>query len=269
MPGIRVAALWVYPVKACRAVSMDRARVGRRGLDDDRRFMVIDPDGTFLSQRTEPRLATVTTIVDDGVLRLSADGHASVAVPCAPTSRERRPVRVHSSYASSAWSMGTEAARFLSEVLGRAAELVKMPDDEERRVAAKHAPEGALVSFADAFPLLLTSSTSLDDLSERAGTPIPMARFRPNVVVSGAAPYDEDRWSRLRIGDVFFRAPKLCDRCVVTTTDQLSGARGPEPLRTLATYRAWDGAVWFGTNLVPESEGDVAVGDHVEVVDRR
>jgi uncharacterized protein YcbX len=162
---------------------------------------------------------------------------------------------------------GEEAARWASALLGAPASIVFMPDDVERPVRPDFAKAGDHVSFADAFPLLVATTASLDDLNARLDRPLPMNRFRPNVVVDGCAPWAEDGWRHARVGPVPLRLPKPCDRCVVTTTDQRTGERGVEPLRTMATFRKIEGKVYFGVNAVPDARGSIAVGDPVTVLE--
>jgi uncharacterized protein len=207
---------------------------------------------------------------------VSAAGHGEVELPLVSDAGD--PARV------TVWGDEVEAlahregSAWLAAFLGRDARLVYMPEGALRRVSPARSRPGDVVSFADGYPLLLASEASLVDLGQRiasnGGSPVPMTRFRPNVVVSGAPPWDEDTWSTLTLGQLSFRAPKLCDRCVITTIDPATGEAHNEPLRTLATFRRWASAsgsmgVWFGVNLVPDGEGTLAVGDPVVVTARR
>jgi uncharacterized protein YcbX len=158
---------------------------------------------------------------------------------------------------------GMDAAQWFSEHLGHPARLVRLADDDARPLASSSAQPGDRVSFADGFPFLLISRASLDELNRRLSLPVAMERFRPNIVVAGCEPHDEDGWHRLSIGEVVFRVAKPCARCVVVTVDQATGERGREPLRTLSTYRTVDGQVHFGQNLIHEGRGVVRVGDPV------
>jgi hypothetical protein len=156
-----------------------------------------------------------------------------------------------------------EATSLLSKHLGRDVRLVYMPGDSQRPVDPQRGRPGDLVSFADAYPLLMISEESLASLNERLAEPLPMERFRPNVVVAGGDAHAEDALGAFRIGDVAFRNVKPCDRCTVTTVDPETGERGREPLKTLAEYRKWDGQVWFGTNLIHDGRGTLSVGDPI------
>lgn len=274
---MRVASLHVYPVKSCRGIDVARWDVGPRGLSLDRRFMIVRdiPEcGEFMTQRETPALARVSVRLDPGWLALSAEGHGEVCVPLSPPEIRaggedlgpgRRRVQVWESTVD-AVDCGDEAARWLTAFTGERASLVYMPDDVERAVSPDHALPGDIVGFADGFPLLLTTIASLDDLAARVGAPVPMDRVRPNVVVEGAGPWDEDRWQRVRVGAIPLRVAKPCGRCVVIATDQRTGARGVEPLRTLASFRTKRGAALFGQNCIPDAAGAIAVGDPVEVL---
>jgi uncharacterized protein YcbX len=260
-----VRALFVYPVKSCRGIALDRADVEARGLRYDRRWMIVDGAGTFVTQRTEPRLTGIEVTVEERRERLvlATPGRRALHLPLAPREGESVRVRVWRDEVV-ALHAGEKAARWVSAFLGAPASIVFMPDAVERPVRPDFARAGDRVSFADAFPVLMTSTASLEDLNARLERPLPMNRFRPNVVVGGCAPWEEDEWTGARVGPVPLRLPKPCDRCVVTTTDQLTGERGVEPLRTLATFRRWtDGKVYFGVNGVPDAPGTIAVGDPV------
>lgn len=271
----RVARLFIYPVKSLRGIAVDAAAVDALGFAGDRRFLVVDLDGRFLTQRGLPRMATVATALDAATLTLSADGAGSVAVPRAsdPGAPLRR-VTIWGSEGLLAEDCGEEAAGWLSARLGQPVRLVRAGTRFERPLKPSKARHGDRVGFADAFPFLAISEASLDRLNdrlvERGEEPVPMDRFRPNLVLSGCEAHAEDAWTRFRIGPVEFRQGGPCARCLVTTTDQLTGERkGPEPLRTLATYRrgATDPSdVNFGANLVHETfTGTIRLGDDVAV----
>jgi hypothetical protein len=264
-----VRGLFVYPVKSCRGIALDRAEVEMRGLRYDRRWMIVDGAGMFVTQRTEPRLTGITVTIDEAreALVLSAPGTRALRLALAPREGARVKVQVWRDEVEAVHA-GDKAARWVSAFLGAPASIVFMPDAVERPVRPDFARAGDHVSFADAFPLLLTTTDSLDDLNARLDQPLPMNRFRPNVVLAGCMPWEEDDWRRARLGAVPLRFPKGCDRCVVTTTDQLTGERGVEPLRTLARFRkGTDSKVYFGVNAVPDARGTIAVGDRLTVLE--
>jgi uncharacterized protein YcbX len=264
---IRVAQLFVYPVKSCAGIEIESATVTATGFELDRRWMVVGDDGNFVSQREHPSLALVKVREAGDRLVLTApdlpDLEVTLANPLGPTRR----VQVWDDECP-AVSEGTDAARWFSRHLGFPARLVRMADDDARPLGSSSAQPGDRVSFADGFPFLLISVASLDGLNRRLPIPVGMDRFRPNIVVDGCEAHAEDGWSRARIGEVAFRFAKPCARCVVTTIDQATCERGREPLRTLSTYRTEDGQVLFGQNLVHDGRGVVRVGDPVEVLDK-
>jgi hypothetical protein len=268
---VTLAALHVYPVKGCRGLTQATAWAGARGLEGDRRWMVVDGEGRFVSQRTRPRLAVVAPEVTAGALVLRAPGREPLVVTLGA---DGGPARGGPAGAVTVWSdtvaardAGAEAAAWFGALLGEPARLVFMPDDTRRAIDPDYAAPGDVVSFADGFPWLLISEASLADLNTRLPGPLPMNRFRPNLVVDGCAPYAEDAWRTLRIGEAVFRVVKPCARCSVTTVNQETGELdGPEPLRTLAGYRRVGDGVMFGQNLLAERGGELRVGAPVEIV---
>lgn len=263
---IRVSGLFIYPVKSCGQVVVDEAVVGVTGFDLDRRWMVVGADGRFLSQREHPRLAQVRVGLSEDRLFLEAPELPALKVVLHGESKPKTRVTVWDDECE-AVDEGTSAAAWFSSHLGSSVRLVRLADDDARSLGSSSAQPGDRVSFADGFPFLLLSTASLDGLNRRLSLPVPMDRFRPNIVIDGCEPHAEDGWHRLRIGEVAFRIAKPCARCVVTTVDQVTGERGREPLRTLSTYRTVDGRVLFGQNLVHEGRGLVCVGDQVELLD--
>lgn len=268
MSGLRVTELWTYPVKSCRGIRLDRAAVTARGLAWDRHWMVVDGAGRFLTQRQLPVMATIGTALTADALVLSAPGAANLAVPLA-TAGERLEVTVWDdtvlAHAVSAAADGWLAAR-----LGVPCRLVRFADEAHRPVDPRYGAAGDQTAFSDGFPLLLIGQGSLDGLNARLPAPLSMRRFRPNLVVAGAAPHAEDGWRRVRVGEVGLRLVKPCSRCAITTVDPDRGVRdGREPLQALGTYRLRDGKVWFGQNAIPDGAGAVRVGDRVAVLESR
>jgi len=262
---ITISSLHVYPIKSCKGISMDASEVGATGPVHDRQWLVIDRHGTFMTQRDWPALARVSvSILDDGI-RVDTDGMASLAV-AAPGSGERPAEVTIWKDRCLAVTAGTAAAEWFTDFLGTPCRLVRMPASTVRQVDLGYAAEGDRVGFADGFPFLLISQASLDELNRRLEEPLPMDRFRPNIVVEGCEPHDEDRWEHLTAGEVGFRVVKPCARCVITTFDQQSGQRSREPLRTLATYRRFGNEIFFGQNLIHDATGTIRVGDRCEVV---
>ncbi len=233
----------------------------------DRRWMVVGPAGGMVTQRDTPRLATVHPHLDDGSLRLEARGMEALSLPAEPGG-DPVGVTIHGTGAVGC-AVSPEADAWLSAALGREARLVAIREEDARPTDPAYA-KGRLVGFADGFPALLVGERSVEELARRSGRDIPVERFRPNIVVTGAHPHDEDQWRRFTLGGLGFSGVKLCTRCKVTTTDQRTGARDPdrEPLRTLALYRRIESAVYFGVNVVHDGPGRISVGDPVEVLER-
>lgn len=267
MPNPVLAAIYRYPVKSLRGESFGSLDVDARGLALDRRWMIVDADGRFLTQRQESRLALIDARVGDaGHLSLNASGMPRLDLePVDSTPDATLDVTVWSDTVP-AMAVGQRADAWLSRFLDRPCRLVHMPDQVHRAVDPYYATGADEVGFADGFPFLMISQASLDDLNQRLAAPVPMQRFRPNLVVDGCAAFAEDRWRELRIGDLTFRVAKPCSRCLVPNVDLDSGERGQEPLKTLLRYRRRRNRVYFGQNLLHSGPGHLAVGMPVEVV---
>lgn len=267
---LRLSALYRFPVKSLGGESLSRAEIDALGLAGDRRWMVVDAaSGRFLTQRQFGRMAQIgARWRDAGTLELSAPGRTPLAVVVPPADEALRGVTVWDD-SLQAPDAGDVAAAWLSACLERDCRLVHVPASRARQVDTAYARPGDKVGFADGFPLLLIGQGSLDDLSARVGRPLEMLRFRPNLVVEGAAPYAEDGWGRLRIGEVEFERVKPCSRCAIPTHDPHSGERSSdgEPLRTLATYRRDADGVYFGQNLIQRGTGVLEVGMPVILLD--
>lgn len=261
---MRVAAINLYPVKATRGVSVATAQVEFAGLRHDRRWAIVDLDGSRLSARERDRLLSVTaTPADDGGIVLSAGGQQSLAV--APP-LGGAPQMTNISRLPEAVDAGDAAAAWFSKNLDTSVRLVWQADPGGRPISLKHGgKDHEPMNLADAGPLLLTSSTSLAQLNNWIdGDPIGMQRFRPNVVIDGIEEaFAEDRWREFRIGDVSYRFGEQCDRCMVPTIDPDTLIHGKEPIRTLAKYRKWDGKTWFGIRIIPLATGTLSIGDGV------
>jgi hypothetical protein len=263
-------------VKSLRGYVVPAAEIDALGFVGDRRFLVVDETGKFLTQRVLPRMACIATQLTATTLTLSADGAGSISVPAAPDpSAPLRSVSVWKSEGLLAEDCGDAVAAWLSAFLATPVRLVRAGARFTRPVTKSAAQPGDLVHFGDAEPLLIISQASLDDLNDRIqagqGEPVPMNRFRPNIVVDGCEPFAEDAWPRFRVGNAVLRNGGLCARCIVTTTDQFTGERlGKEPLKTLASFRrdAKDPTdVNFGTNLINETkQGLIRIGDEVTLL---
>ncbi|MBX3689450.1 MOSC domain-containing protein [Dokdonella sp.] len=262
----RVSALHVYPIKSCAPWTVDEAVVGPRGFDGDRRWMVVDAQGRFITARKQPRLVLIRAEAAGAGLRLQAPAMPSQRLHAAPD-LPRISAQVWESTVQ-AQAGCPEADAWISRFLGQSARFVHMDAACVRSVSADYGDEGDEVSFADGFPLLLISQAALDGLNERLAMPVPMLRFRPSLVVAGTAPHAEDDWCRIRVGAIEFDVVKPCTRCVFTTVDLEHGTFDPagEPLKTLMGYRRTPKGVRFGQNLIPRGRGVLRVGDAVEVL---
>ena len=272
----RITALYTYPVKSCAGIAHAQIALTPTGPEYDRRWMIgYDEGGKALSQITQrdlPQLALVQPTISGDSLILSAPGKSDLCVPLQDRALKMSRITVWSDTVK-AHDEGDEAAEWFSDYLNVDVRLMRMPDDFVRRVDTRYSPEFAQVGFADAYPLLLISEASLEDLNEklvaRGKSPLPMNRFRPNVVVAGCEPFAEDTWRRFSIDGIQFEGVKLCARCVTTTVDQSRGevVDKDEPLATLATYRRRAGGkVMFGQNVVHRGLGTLKVGATVEVI---
>jgi uncharacterized protein YcbX len=267
MPDLRLSAINVYPLKSGGGLAQTSWDVDTFGLRYDRRWMLVDDGGVFLSQREHPRLALIRPELEPDRLVLRAPGAADLELPLRPSGSDLTVTVWAGETRGRLVSAGAD--RWFTAFLGIACRLVHMPEDVVRPVRPDYAHDGERTSFTDGFPFLLISDASLEDLNRRLAAPVPMNRFRPNLVVAGAEPFAEDGWRRIRMGQLTFRVSKPCPRCVMTTVDQASGiSSGTEPLRTLAGFRRnAEGQVDFGQNLLHAGTGRLEVGMTVELLD--
>jgi len=244
---VRLASIHVYPVKGARGIALDASDVLRSGLRHDRRFMLVDADGKFMTQREHPRLALVDVALGADAISIGGE----IEVPLALSSSLARTKVTVWNDTVDAIAVPGNASTWFADRLGVACTLYWTPPDVDRP------------GFADAFPVLVASLASLADLNARLDTPVPMDRFRPNLVVEGGEAFEEERHPEVTIGAVRMTLPKRCDRCAVTTVNQATAEVGKEPLRTLASYRKDGNKVYFAMNAIPACEGRVAVNDAV------
>jgi uncharacterized protein YcbX len=267
---LRLSALYRYPLKSGKVDVLQRVDLDKLGLDGDRRWMLVDEaSGRFLTQRAEAKMSQLSALWNaQGGLTLSAPQQSSIDIALPENDAELRGVTI--------WrdtlrvpDAGDEAARWVSDFIGKPTRLVQVPLDRARTTQAGYGNDDDQVAFADGFPLLLIGEASLQDLSQKVGRPLEMLRFRPNLVIVGSEAYAEDSWKRIRIGDVEFRVVKPCSRCILTTIDPQTGERSAdrEPLATLQKYRAESDGAMFGQNLVNDSNGRLEVGMPVEILE--
>ncbi len=260
MSPLTIAELNLYPIKSFRAVPLHTALVKRMGFAYDRRWMLVDDRGRFLTQREHPTLATFGVGLGGDELQITAPDGSHLSIPLEAPRSPTLPVTIWNSHVK-ALTYAPEVDRFFSDVLATNVRLVRIPEAAVRDVDPRYGKTGDHVSFADGYPVLLTCTASLDDLNARLARPVPMNRFRPNIVVTSSISFEEEDWTAVDAPQARFRVVKPCGRCVITTTDQTTGERHAEPLRTLASYRTQGNSVNFGLNCIPEAEGSLTVGD--------
>ena len=260
-----------FPVKSLRGEKLDEATVEPWGLAGDRRWMVIGGDGEAITAREVNQMLLLRPRLVPGGLVIEAGGRPDLTV--GEPDGSTRPVSVHGNPFVAV--PADSAHEWLTTVLGRPAHLVFLADPTVRPTNPVFSESADRVNLADGYPVLVTTESSLIALNDwilegpnADQAPLPMRRFRPNLVVAGTEPWVEDGWRRIRIGEATFRAVKGCDRCVMTTVDPDTARRGKEPIATLARHRRFDGATWFGMNLIPDTrDTGLRVGDEVEVLD--
>jgi len=265
MTSIIVSELAIYPVKSFAQITLTESRVDNFGLENDRRWMVVDQKGKFITQRQQSRMCLIEVELLSGGIKLTAPEMSSLIVKI-PSSSSSINVTVWGDQCQGL-ECGDEVANWLSEFLTVKCQLVYFAEDEIRQVDQTFAQEHDRTAFSDGFPILLISQSSLEDLNSKLNVAVPMKRFRPNLVVSGCNAFDEDSWSLLRIGDLVLRVVKPCSRCVIPSINTDTGERGPEPTKTLITYRRRDNKIFFGQNIIANSPGFIRVGDSVEVLE--
>ena len=256
----------IFPVKSCAPLMVDHAVVESRGLRGDRRWMIVDAEGTFVSARTQPRLLLVRAVFAGDSLLLDAPGMPRLHL-LAAADKTAATVTLWADVVAG-MPARDDADAWISSYLGFPARFVFMAEACVRPIDAAYAKPGDEVSFADGFPLLLISQAALDHLNGRLASPLPMLRFRPSIVVANTAAHAEDGWQAIRIGEVAFDVVKPCVRCVLTTVDPATGTFDPtgEPLRTLVSYRRGAKGVTFGQNLIPRGQGKIRIGDPVSII---
>lgn len=254
----------IYPIKSLGGIRLTEAKVEEKGFQFDRRWMLVDPQGVFLTQRTHPQMALLQ--VELGEMGLVVFDKRNLKdrlqIPYNQISDQEIEVEI--------WDDKLIANRvdpnldtWFSEKLGMACHLVSMPESTQRKISPKYVVKDESVSFADGMPYLILGQEALNDLNSRLENPVSMDRFRPNIVFSGGQPYVEDSWKKIRIGAVRFQVVKPCARCVLTTIDQETGFQGKEPLKTLAGYRTISNKVYFAQNMVALESGIVRIGDPI------
>lgn len=258
-----VSELYIYPIKSLGGISLSSATLTDRGFEHDRRWMLVDEHHRFLSQRELPQMALLQVDLNGQGL-LIRHGHQDqepLQIPWEPEG-ETCTVTVWDDTCLARW-VSRQADEWFSRILSFPCRLVYMPDVSHRLVDERYAHRKEITSFADGYPLLLIGQASLDDLNRRLSSPLPMDRFRPNIVFRGGEPYQEDSMSHFEIAGISFFGVKLCARCVITTIDQLTAGKGKEPLKTLNSYRSRNNKIYFGQNLLFNGKGMISVNDPI------
>lgn len=265
---MRLTQINIYPIKSLGGISLSSAKVEKRGLRYDRRWMLINSNNDFMTQRQYPQMALLQPSFDNHFLVINhkTEKVFTLKIPIQNHSNEEIEVPIWEDFCM-ALTLNKEVDEWFSQALKVRCRLVYMPETTRRRVDPKYSPQEKIVSFADAYPFLIIGERSLEELNSRLTDPIPMNRFRPNFVFNGGEPFIEDTFNNFKIGVVPFQGVKPSARCVVTTVNQDSGEKGTEPLATLSTFRKYDNKVMFGQNLIGHDEGIVSVGDEIVPID--
>lgn len=263
---LTISELNIYPVKSLRGISVKSAKVTDRGFQHDRRWMLVDHHGNFMTQRQYPQMSLINVKIEPDGLKVYHRnknlGKHFIPFNISKSKVINVPIWEDT---CSAILVGRDSDKWFSEALEVECSLVYQPDESQRPVDKKYSREEDLVSFADGYPFLMIGRASLDDLNSRLDEPLPMNRFRPNIVFSGGEPFSEDKMEKFQIGAVTFYGVKPCARCAITTTNQETAERLAEPLKTLATYRKFENKVLFGMNLLHNGRGKIKVGDSIEL----
>jgi uncharacterized protein YcbX len=268
---LQLSEIWIYPVKSLGGIKLQKAHVTDRGLEHDRRWLLIDENGMFLSQREHPELALFQPEITGDFLKITHRVQLeTIQFPLQQSFSEAETKIDVTVWEDSiqAYEVDSVVSDWFSRLLGFSARLVYMPEESHRKVEAEYAvTEADINSFSDGYPFLLIGQSSLDDLNSRLKEALPMNRFRPNFVFTGGEAYEEESWKEFTIGELTFFGVKPCGRCVMTTVDQEKGkTSGKDPLLTLAKYRTVGNSVLFGQNLIGSGTGLVAVGDAIDVL---
>ncbi|MGZ4956568.1 MAG: MOSC domain-containing protein [Methylobacter sp.] len=264
MTHLLLSGIFIYPVKSLAGISANSWPVTGKGFQHDRKWMIIDNDRQFLSQRKLPKMALIKTALTNKNLILSAPGMENLSLPIEPVDGHIiNSIIWHDQ--CDARSVSTEADQWLSDFLKQDCRLVYQPDEVIRPVDPDYAKSTDKVAFSDGFPFLIISENSLTALNHDMQLNLPMARFRPNLVISGCPAYAEDSWRKITIDSIDFRLPKPCSRCAIPTIDPETAQTGKEPLTTLNRTRKWQNQVYFGQNALHDQCGQLTVGDAVHI----
>jgi uncharacterized protein len=259
-----ISEIWLYPIKSLSGIKVDTANVLGKGLEGDRRFMLVDENNTFMTQRVFPQMALFSVSMEGKTICVKSKSKSQEILIIPHETQIGNRIKTH------VWNNEIEVveanptySQWFSEALKMNCKLVYFPEENPRRVDPKNVKDDHHVSLADAYPYLIIGNQSLSDLNQRVGSQLSMRRFRPNFVFDGTAPYEEDEWEGISIGSVKFAGVKPCGRCALPNVDPDSGEKGEEPLRTLALYRRQNGNIIFGLNVIALNYGTVRKGDEI------
>jgi uncharacterized protein YcbX len=268
---LSVSQLYIYPIKSLGGIAVNKTRITDRGMQYDRRYMLVDENNGFLTQREYPAMALLRTAIEkDNLLVYHKDFYSDkLILPLIPKPTGKNIlVKIWDDFCEGHY-ITKEANEWFSAQLGLECRLVYMPESTMRKVDFRYALKDDITSFADGYPILLIGQSSLDDLNSHLEEPLPMNRFRPNIVFKGGEPFEEDMMEHFIINELDFYGVKLCSRCVITTTNQETGVAGKEPLKTLAKYRLINNKILFGQNVLCEGEGFISIGDSIRILKKK
>ena len=265
---LQVSDLFIHPIKSLGGISVSKALVTDRGFQYDRRWMLVDQQNAFLTQRKLPQMTLLQTEISAESFNVyHKQSGERIAIPFEPTGK---------TVSVQVWSdrckgivVDDKVNEWFSEMIGETCQLVYMPGTTKRRVDGRYALQKDITSFSDGYPFMVIGQASLDDLNARIEDKLPVNRFRPNIVFTGGAPFEEDGWAHFIINGINFYGVKLCARCVITTINQDTIKKGKEPLKTLATYRQKNNKIYFGQNLLHHGEGSLRIGDEIKLLERK
>lgn len=270
MKKLILSEIFIYPIKSMAGISLSSANITKTGLQYDRRWLLVDENNVFITQRDLPEMALIhTSIINDIIhLKHKIKNIDPISIPTSLTSGKELNVKIWDDNCL-ALHYNSDVDKWLSEVFNKNCKLVYMPDSTQRFVDKTYAKNKEIVSFADGFSFLIIGQSSLDDLNNRLEKPIPINRFRPNFVFTGGTPFEEDKLKKIKIGEIIFDVVKPCARCVITTTDQETAERNNEPLLTLSSYRKVNNKVLFGQNLIQHNLGAISVGNEIIILEKK
>lgn len=261
-----LSQIYFYPVKSLAGIQVQNWPVDKNGLMHDRKWMLIDDQQQFLSQRRLPKMALIKPRIEEDRLILSAPGQRDLSIPWYPVKGDNIEVSIWRDKCI-AKTVSDQANHWFSTFLKAKCQLVYQPDDRQRQVDRRYAQPSDQTAFSDGFPFLIMSENSLNALNKELAKPVGINRFRPNLVIADCDAYAEDIWRRIRIDNIAFRLPKPCARCSIPGIDPETAISGTEPLSTLNRLRRWENQIYFGQNALHDSTGKLSVGDIVEILE--